>query len=230
MSVSSLSRPIPNYVQQRFFSPLGFRDCVPHRALKKIPIFWREKRAMAAHPYVVKNSLRVLYHDKQQLTIRSQIKRLFTPVTNFKIEVEVFKRLVWRVRQPMSAYYMEHAIELNQFGSKFSGACSSSLPSVEVCLCLKRFTGKALLLRVFLALLKQSGIRFRLLKGRAFISSMLFDERNGERRDSKAGLSPRGPFALRDAKGAIEPAAIVDRIGHLTSPVSMQGIVGRGRG
>lgn len=46
---------------------------------------------------------------------------------------------------------------------------------------------------------------------------------SGEKR-----LSPGRPHFLAEAPPRYEPAAIVDRIGHVTSPVSMQGIVGRG--
>jgi len=41
-------------------------------------------------------------------------------------------------------------------------------------------------------------------------------------------LCPGSPLTLGDAEGAIQPAAIIDRIGHFTSPVSMQRIVSRG--
>lgn len=48
--------------------------------------------------------------------------------------------------------------------------------------------------------------------------------------DGKGGygkncLGPGSPFALRNAEGAREPAAVVNRIGHVTSPVNCREIV-----
>ncbi len=43
--------------------------------------------------------------------------------------------------------------------------------------------------------------------------------------DRKNCLSPGGPFALRNAEGVSNPAAVVDRIGHVTSPVNCREIV-----
>lgn len=54
---------------------------------------------------------------------------------------------------------------------------------------------------------------------------LLAQEGYGKCGDSKAGLSPRGPFTLGNAKRTVKPAAIVDWIRHITSPVFSGAIV-----
>lgn len=49
-----------------------------------------------------------------------------------------------------------------------------------------------------------------------------------DRKRGHDGLCPSSPFALREAHGRQQPVAVVHRIGHHASPVSMPGIVGRG--
>lgn len=50
---------------------------------------------------------------------------------------------------------------------------------------------------------------------------------HGERKSSNSQpcLSPGRPFALCDAEGASKPAAVVNRVGHVTSPVNCRAIV-----
>lgn len=229
MKARTLRLSVSDQEQDYFHAGLDVRDNVTGCAFNEGNVCGGEGVVVAASFQVIVDTLRRVDHSMQQGRMLSKIQNIDGARPNTEVVGKVLKGPAWSVRQTVSLNYFKDAVCLNEFCSQRYSEGFGALLHVEKLLSRKNLTGKALLLGMFLALFKKCGVRCGFLLRRADISSMLFDERDYKRNDGEACLSPSRPFALRDAERWVEQAAIVDRIGHVTSPVSMAAIVG-GRG
>ncbi|GEM_PF-6706645 len=78
---------------------------------------------------------------------------------------------------------------------------------------------------VLKALLPEFVLCYGHLFFRSCIGNALSPHSESECSHGETRLGPSCPFALRDAEGTREPAAVVDWVGHVTSPVSCRAIV-----
>lgn len=165
------------------------------------------------------NGVRIMNGSKDIVGCLQQIKRVYRAIAKFKVVSKEGERFAWRVTYTAFAKSDKGRLKLTELRLDRDGNCSCTTFLGLPRLCELAFSGYLHSFRMSFALCNELGFCFCLFI-RCFLAHVLLpDECDRESCKRKARLSPRCPFALSDAKRAVEPAAIIDRIGHVTSPV-----------
>lgn len=176
------------------------------------------------------NCARIVHDSEHSVGCVEKIERIGGAIAEIEIPREKCEgraRIVEEVSfsKPHESGFELAELRLDGYGyrscTKVLGASGKSK-----CVC----SGCLLSFNMSLALCGQFGLGLSLFPRGSAANVFLSSQRNRESGKRETCLRPSGPLTLRNAIGRINPTAIVDRIGHVITPVKMQGIVDWGCG
>lgn len=168
---------------------------------------------------------RRISHIKKNIRCIRYLQRIKRAIANGEGGDQSFVRLLGRSTERKLHDVFQNALKTEEIGFEGNGGC----PCCQLCSmsipCQEHFRICTSIALRFCSLKQKLSIGVSFLLSSTRVGSMLLNKCNDKGDHSQCRLSPGSPLTLRNAEPPRNPAAIVDRISHATSPVSIGTIV-----